>query len=95
MRMCVLDFKGSLIQYIPLIKFAYNNSYHASIKMASYEALYGRWCRSPLYWDEIGEQKLLGPDIIQDTYEKITVIKQSMQQLRVNRRVTPMSKDES
>jgi hypothetical protein len=78
LRLCVLDFKGSWIQYIPLIEFAYNNSYHASIKMAPYEALYGRRCRSPLYWDEVGERKLLGPEIIQDTCEKITVIKQRL-----------------
>jgi hypothetical protein len=49
LRLCVLDFKGSWIQYIPLIEFTYNNSYHASIKMAPYVALYGRRCRSPLY----------------------------------------------
>jgi transposase InsO family protein len=54
LRLCVLDFKGSWIQYLPLVEFAYNNSYHASIEMAPYEALYGRKCRSPLYWDEVG-----------------------------------------
>jgi hypothetical protein len=61
LRACVLDFKGSWSQYIPLIEFAYNNSYQASIKMAPYEALYGRRCRSPLYWDEVGERQLTGP----------------------------------
>jgi hypothetical protein len=78
LRLCVLDFKGSWIQYLPLIEFAYNNSYHASIDMAPYEALYGRKCRSPLYWDEVGERKLLGPEIIQDTCEKIAVIKKKL-----------------
>jgi transposase InsO family protein len=78
LQLCVLDFKGSWIQYIPLIEFAYNNNYHASIKMAPYEALYGRRCRSPLYWDEVGERKLLGPEIVQDTCEKIIVIKQRL-----------------
>ena len=47
LRMCVLDFKGSWDQYLPLVEFAYNNSYHSSIGMAPYEALYGRKCRSP------------------------------------------------
>jgi hypothetical protein len=78
LRLYFLDFKGSWIQYISLIEFAYNNSYHASIKMAPYEALYGRRCRSPLYWDEIGERKLLGLEIVQDTCEKITVTKQRL-----------------
>jgi hypothetical protein len=78
LRLCVLDFKGSWIKYLPLIEFAYNNSYHASIDMAPYEALYGRKCRSPLYWDEVGERKLLGPEIIQDTCEKIAVIKKKL-----------------
>jgi hypothetical protein len=68
LQLCVLDFRGSWIQYIMLIEFAYNNSYHVSIKMAPYEALYGRRCRLPLYWDEVGERKLLVPEIIQDTY---------------------------
>ena len=48
LRMCVMDFGGQWDSHLPLIEFAYNNSYHASIEMASYEALYGRKCRSPL-----------------------------------------------
>ena len=56
LRMCVLDFKGSWDQYLPLVEFAYNNSYHSSIGMAPYEALYGRRCRSPLCWTEVGEK---------------------------------------
>jgi hypothetical protein len=78
LRVCVLDFKGSWSQYIPLIEFAYNNSYQASIKMAPYEALYGRRCRSPLYWDEVGERQLTGPELIQETAEKITLIRQRL-----------------
>ncbi|CAN4090624.1 unnamed protein product [Withania somnifera] len=54
-RACVLDFKGSWDDHLPLIEFAYNNSYHSSIKMAPYEALYGRKCRSPIGWFEVGE----------------------------------------
>ena len=55
LRMCVLDHGGSWDEHLPLVEFAYNNSYHSSIEMAPYEALYGRKCRSPLCWDEIGE----------------------------------------
>jgi hypothetical protein len=56
LRACVMKFKGSWVQYLPLIKFAYNNSYQATIGMLSYEALYGQKCQSPLYWDNIGER---------------------------------------
>jgi len=61
-----------------LIEFAYNNSYQTSIGMAPYETLYGRKCRSPLYWDELGERKILGPDIVQDTLDKVTLIQRWM-----------------
>jgi hypothetical protein len=52
----VLEFKESWVQYLPLIEFVYNNSYQATIGMPPYEALYGRKCQSPLYWDNIGER---------------------------------------
>ena len=61
LRACALDFGGSWDMYLHLIEFSYNNSYHSSIQMAPFEALYGRKCRSPVYWDEVGERKLLGP----------------------------------
>ncbi|CAN4123906.1 unnamed protein product [Withania somnifera] len=72
-RACVLDFKGSWDDHLPLIEFAYNNSYHSSIKMAPYEALYGRKCRSPIGWFEVGELVLLGPDLVQQAMEKVKV----------------------
>jgi hypothetical protein len=53
---CVLEFKGSWVQYLPLIEFAYNNSYQVTIGMLLYEVLYGRKCQSPLYWDNVGER---------------------------------------
>ena len=59
LRACALDFKGSWCKYLPFAKFAYNNSYQASIEMASYELLYGRQYRSPIHWHEAGEKKLL------------------------------------
>ena len=79
LRACILDFKGSWEKYLSLVEFAYNNSYHSSIEMAPYEALYGRKCKSPLCWEEVGERKLLGPEIIQMTYEKITLIRKRLQ----------------
>ena len=74
LRACALDFKGSWNDYLILVEFAYKNSYHSSIKMAPYQALYGRKCRSPVCWDEVGERRILGPEIVQRTSEKIDVI---------------------
>ena len=64
LRACVIDFKGSWDEHLPLVEFAYNNSYQASIKAAPYEALYGRKCRSPIWWDDFGERRLLGPETV-------------------------------
>ncbi|KAJ4701059.1 Retrotransposon protein, putative, Ty3-gypsy subclass [Melia azedarach] len=75
LRACVIQFKGNWDVYLSLMEFAYNNSYQTSIQMAPYEALYGRKCRTPICWDEVGERKLLGPEIVQDTNEKISVIR--------------------
>ena len=65
LRAVVLDRGGSWETALPLIEFAYNNSFQATINMAPYEALYGRRCRSPLYWDEVGERRVLGPDAVE------------------------------
>ena len=78
LRACVLDHKGSWEEQLPLVEFAYNNSYQASIQMAPYEALYGRPCRSPLCWVELGESSITGPDLIRDTSEKVSLIRQRL-----------------
>ena len=75
LRACVLDFKGSWEDHLRLIEFAYNNSYHSSIGMAPYEALYGRPCRSPICWAEVGDEALMGPEVVQETTEKISIIR--------------------
>nr|XP_027101108.1 uncharacterized protein LOC113720463 [Coffea arabica] len=64
LRSCILDFGGKWSKYVTLVEFAYNNSYQASIQMAPYEALYGRRCRSPIHWDEVGEKKIIDPTAI-------------------------------
>ena len=74
LRACVLDHKGNWEEHLPLVEFAYNNSYQASIQMASYEALYGRPYRLPLCWTEVGESSITGPDLIRDTSEKVSLI---------------------
>ncbi|XP_058784742.1 uncharacterized protein LOC131659586 [Vicia villosa] len=80
LRACILEIGGSWKDNLPLIEFAYNNSYQASIGMAPYEALYGRKCRSPLCWSEVGEKGLLGPEIIQETTKKVKMIRDKMKQ---------------
>ena len=78
LRACVLDHKGSWEEHLPLVEFAYNNSYQASITMAPYEALYGRPCRSPICWTEVGESSITGSDQIRDTSEKVSLIRQRL-----------------
>ncbi|GKC37637.1 putative reverse transcriptase domain-containing protein [Tanacetum coccineum] len=58
-RACVLDFRGSWDVHLPLVEFLYNSSYHSSVRCASFEALYGRKCRSPIMWAEVGEVKFV------------------------------------
>ena len=77
-RACVLDLKGNWEEHLPLVEFAYNNSYQASIQMAPYEALYGRPYRSLICWTEVGESSITGPDLIQDTSEKVDFIRKSL-----------------
>ncbi|GJS28860.1 putative reverse transcriptase domain-containing protein [Tanacetum coccineum] len=79
LRACVIDFGKGWVKHLPLAEFSYNNSYHASIKAAPYEALYGQKCRSPVCWAEVGEAQLTGPELIQETTEKIILIKQRIQ----------------
>ena len=86
LRSCVLDFGGTWERHLPLVEFAYNNSYQSTIGMAPYEALYGRRCRSPIHWHESGEKKHLkdqigiqrGPDLIQQMVDKVQLIRQRM-----------------
>ncbi|GJV51266.1 putative reverse transcriptase domain-containing protein [Tanacetum coccineum] len=79
LRACVFDFGKGWVNHLPLVEFSYNNNYHASIKAAPFEALYGRKCRSPMCWPEVGEVQLTSPEIVQETTEKIIQIKQRIQ----------------
>ncbi|GKA34580.1 putative reverse transcriptase domain-containing protein, partial [Tanacetum coccineum] len=87
LRACVIDFGSSWDRHLPLVEFSYNNSYHASIKAAPFEALYGRKCRSPICWSEVGDSQLTGPELIRETTEKIVQIK--------NRLLTARSRQKS
>nr|GFB49919.1 putative reverse transcriptase domain-containing protein [Tanacetum cinerariifolium] len=75
LRACVIDFGNGRDKHLPLAEFSYNNSYHASIKAAPFEALYERKCRSPVCWSEVGEAQLTGPELIRETTEMIVQIK--------------------
>nr|GEW66177.1 putative reverse transcriptase domain-containing protein [Tanacetum cinerariifolium] len=78
LRACVIGFGGSWDVHLPLAEFSYNNSYHLRIRCAPFEALYGRKCRSPVLWAEIGESSLIGPELIQETTDKVVLIKEKL-----------------
>ena len=70
-RACSINFKGGWDDHLSLIEFVYNNSYHSSIQMAPFKALYGRRCRYPIIWFEVGEATVVGPDLVFDALEKV------------------------
>ncbi|GJS19522.1 putative reverse transcriptase domain-containing protein [Tanacetum coccineum] len=82
LRACVLDFGGSWDVHLSLVEFSYNNSYHSSVRCALFEALYGKKCRSPIMWGEVGEGQLIGPKLVQETTEKISQIKDRLKVAR-------------
>ncbi|KAJ9541555.1 hypothetical protein OSB04_028061 [Centaurea solstitialis] len=82
LRACVLDFEDSWDDHLPFIEFAYNNSYHSSIEATPYEILYGRKCRTPLCWNEVGEKQLVGPEIVQITSDKINQVRDRLKTAR-------------
>ena len=75
---CILDLKGSWEEHLPLVEFAYNNSYQASIQMKPYEALFERPCRSLICWIEMRERSITSLDMIQDTSEKVDLIRKRL-----------------
>ncbi|GKD49571.1 putative reverse transcriptase domain-containing protein [Tanacetum coccineum] len=82
LRACVLDFRGSWDVHLLLVKFPYNNNYHSSVRCAPFEALYGRKCRSPIMWAEVGEGQLIGHELVQETTDKISQIKDRLKTAR-------------
>ncbi|GJS10620.1 putative reverse transcriptase domain-containing protein [Tanacetum coccineum] len=86
LRTCAIDFGKGWKRHLPLVESSCINSYHASIKAAPFEALYGRKCRSPVYWAKVGDVQLTGPEIIHETIEKIVQIQQRLQAARDRQR---------
>ncbi|TYK27997.1 putative DNA/RNA polymerases superfamily protein [Cucumis melo var. makuwa] len=78
LRACVLQFKGNWDTHSSLMEFAYNNSYQSSMGMAPFEALYGRPCRTPVCWNEVGERKLVGHELVQVTSDNIKLIRENL-----------------
>nr|GEY75383.1 reverse transcriptase domain-containing protein [Tanacetum cinerariifolium] len=82
LRACSLEWTGNWDEYLCLVEFAYNNSWHASIKAAPFELLYGRKCRVPICWNEVGERLIEGPELIEITNEKVVVAKEKLKAAR-------------
>jgi hypothetical protein len=78
LRACALKHDGSWDKSLPYAEFSYNNSYQASLKMSPFEALYGRKCRTPLYWDQTGGRHFFGPELIQDAEEQVCIITENL-----------------
>jgi len=79
LRACALSSKGSWVKWLPLAEFSYNNSYQESIKMAPFEALYGRKCRTPLNWVESGERRYYGIDFVNEAEQQVRTIQQHLE----------------
>ena len=79
LRACAIDFQSSWETYLPLVEFEYNSSYHSSIGMAPFKALYRRPCRSLLCWAEVRDKKLLGLEMVRETSETIAIVRENLQ----------------
>ncbi|GJW65189.1 putative nucleotidyltransferase, ribonuclease H [Tanacetum coccineum] len=86
LRSCALEWAGNWDDYICLVEFAYNNSWHASIKCAPFEMLYGRKCRAPICWDQVGERILEGPEMIGVTNEKVAVAREKLKEAQTRQK---------
>ena len=78
LRACALQYDTSWDKSLPYAEFSYNNSHQKSLKMAPFEALYGRKCRTPLFWNQIGETQVFGSDVLRDAKEQVRMIRDNM-----------------
>jgi hypothetical protein len=78
LRACVLTYNTGWQKSLPYAKFLYNNNYQASLKMAPFEALYGRKCRTPLMWSEVGERTIFGPATIVEAEKNVTKVRENL-----------------
>lgn len=80
LRAYMLDWGGRWEKYLPLVEFSYNNSYHSSIGMPPFEALYGWPCRTPLCWTEVAERQDIKPEIIQESTEQVELLRNRLKE---------------
>jgi hypothetical protein len=78
LRACIIHFDKSWNKCLALAEFSYTNSYQASLKMAPFKALYGRRCRTPLNWSQVGERKFFEPNLVKEAEERVEVIKENL-----------------
>jgi hypothetical protein len=78
LRACALQYRRSWDKSLAYAEFSYNNSYQEGLKMAPFEMLYGRRCRTPLFWSEAGEQKVFGPDILQEAEKQVRMVRENL-----------------
>ena len=78
LRACVIHYDKNWDKCLALAEFSYNNSFQASLKMAPFEALYGRQCRTPLSWSQTGERKIFGPELVVEAEEKVKIIQANL-----------------
>jgi hypothetical protein len=86
LQACVLEFPQKWDDYLPLAEFSYNNSYQESIKMAPFEVLYGRWCRTPLNWSEPGERWYFRPNLVKETEAKVQRIRHHLKEAQARQK---------
>jgi hypothetical protein len=79
LRACAIDCGKNWDKHLALAEFAYNNSYQSSLKMAPFEALYGRRCRTPLNWSQPGEREIFGPDLVTEVERKVKLIRKNLE----------------
>jgi hypothetical protein len=95
LRACALEYERSRDKSLPYAEFSYNNSYQESLKMAPFEMLYGRRCRTPLFWNGTREQKVFGPDILQEAEKQVRMLGRTYGSHNRGRRATPIIVEES
>jgi hypothetical protein len=78
LRACALQYERSWDKRLPYAEFSYNNSYQESLKMAPFEMLYGQRCWTPLFWNETGEQKVFGSNILQEAEKQVRMVRENL-----------------
>jgi hypothetical protein len=78
LRACALKYGKSWDKSLPYAEFSYNNNYQGSIEIAPYEALYGRYCRTPLFWSQTGQRQVFGPEVLKDAEKQVQMVHESL-----------------